>query len=416
MLNCIIDILMDPNSDKKLYPIMRKSKNRAEIAKKLISTYGITDLQADVISGFKMYQFSKESLSNYKEEQKKLKKEIDGLYKKIHDDSIIDREMIQEFEEAKKKYGTPRVSEIIDIEDDAISDEPYDIIITKKGYIKKVRQDYECSGNVESGDKIIDHIIIKNNEKLLLFDSAGKVYLLPVNDIPAFPLEAVGNDISNYIKSTNKIIKIIKCPSDDELNDNLILVTKKGYIKRTKFSNFASVTKNGLIGMSLKEIDGEKDSLVDVIKIKKNRDILIYTQNGMALRFNTKEIPLTLRMSNGVIGIKLDDDDKVLGLHLIKPKKKYLVILTNKGNGKKIKIEKLGESTRAGNNYKLIALDSKEKILDTVQCDDSDIISILFNNRIDEFNCDDIKVSTKIAKGKKITSCKRGEQIIGLSV
>ena len=414
MLNCIIDIISRPDSDKKLYPIMRKSKNKAEIAKKLIKEFGITDLQADVISNFKMYQLSIESLATYKAQKEELDKLTKRLYKEIHDDSVIDAEMIKEFEEAKKKYKTPRKSEIIDVEDEAIDEELYDIIITKKGYIKKVLHDYECSSKIEPGDKITNHIIIQNNEDLLLFDSKGKVYSLPVSDIPAFPLEAVGNDINNYVNISNKIIKILRKPSEEEYDNYLIMVTKKGFIKKSKFVNYASVKKNGLIAMSLKEIDNEKDSLIDVIQIKKDKDILIYTSNGKAIRFNTKEIPTTLRMASGITAIKLDDEDKVLGIHPI-VKKKYLVLMTDKGNGKKVEIDSCTKTSRAGKDYKLITLDSKEKIVDTVQCDDKDEISILFNNRIETINAKDIKLSTKIAKAKKLVTCKKSEQIIGIT-
>ena len=415
MLNCIIDIISRPDSDKKLYPIMRKSKNKAEIAKKLIKEFGITDLQADVISNFKMYQLSIESLATYKAQKEELDKLTKRLYKEIHDDSVIDAEMIKEFEEAKKKYKTPRKSEIIDVEDEAIDEELYDIIITKKGYIKKVLHDYECSSKIEPGDKITNHIIIQNNEDLLLFDSKGKVYSLPVSDIPAFPLEAVGNDINNYVNISNKIIKILRKPSEEEYDNYLIMVTKKGFIKKSKFVNYASVKKNGLIAMSLKEIDNEKDSLIDVIQIKKDKDILIYTSNGKAIRFNTKEIPTTLRMASGITAIKLDDEDKVLGIHPIVKNKKYLVLMTDKGNGKKVEIDSCTKTSRAGKDYKLITLDSKEKIVDTVQCDDKDEISILFNNRIETINAKDIKLSTKIAKAKKLVTCKKSEQIIGIT-
>ena len=166
----------------------------------------------------------------------------------------------------------------------------------------------------------------------------------------------------------------------------------------------------------MKNSKESKDSLVDVIAIKKTKDVLLYEANGQAIRFSTKDIPTTLRMSYGVIGIKVDenDDDKVIGMTVIDKSKKYLAILTDKGNGKKVLIENCEKVGRNTTTYGLIKLDDKEKIVAIKAVDEDDTVDIMFNNRIETLNVNEIPTTTKLAKGKKLVGCKKGEQIIAM--
>ena len=191
MLKCIIDIITDPKSDKVLSNIMRKSKNKSEIEKKLIKEYGITDLQAEVIADFKYSQLSIESLKRYKEEKKVIEKEISVLYDKLHDESIINEEMIEEYKEAKKKFGIPRQSQVIDLDDaDFVPEEPCMIVITKKNSVKKIHEEYGSIGNIESGDKVVECIKTNNKDCLLIFDSKGVYGKSFTLNLYTFPLES----------------------------------------------------------------------------------------------------------------------------------------------------------------------------------------------------------------------------------
>ena len=412
MLEAIIKIVSDPKSDKVLNKIFRDSENAKEVAKKLIKTYDITDLQAKTISDFKYSKLCKSSLAKYKEDFKKIEKEMKKISKIVHDESLIEKEMIEEFKEAKEKYGIPRKSKLVKPKHEEINDKDYIILITKKGYIKKLNTDFDNIGALEQGDKVVDSLTINNTESLLIFDISGKCFKLPVNDLLVTPLESVGYDIGNYIKTKDRPVKIIKMPSKKKSNNKLIFVTKNGIVKKSDLSNYIGATKNGLIAISLKSSKDDKDYLVDVI-LQSNKDIIIYTANGMCTRFNTKEIPTTLRTSSGVIGIKLTDDDKVIGMCTMEDKD-YLAIVTDKGNAKKVKVKNCILTSRAAEGYKLIAVEDKEKIVGLKLCDKDDKVDVFLNNRIETYPVNEFKELTKIAKGKKLVSCKRGEQIISI--
>lgn len=414
MLKCILSIVSKPGADKELINIMRTSANRAEIAKTLIKKYGITDLQADVISDFKYSNLSKESLKRYAEEAKQLEKEMKEIYEVIHDDEIIDKQIIEELKECKEKYGHPRLSKVIQVRDENYV-EPSDhmVVITKRGMVKKLPFDTEEIGVLEPGDKAINQLLINNRDELLVFDNVGKCYNLKVSDLLDTSINSVGYNLSSYINTNNKIVTMLRKPKETD-DSSLVFVTKSGMVKKSELGNYSNVNKAGLIGITLKEFDDKaKDKLVDVILLgKRNKDILIYTANGKAIRFNTKEIPTTLRMSSGVIGIRLGDDDTVIGMNVIDKSKDYLVMVTEKGNAKKVVIENCSRTARATEGYTLITLDDKEKIAGMKAVDKDDTVDIYFNNRIETINVSDIKEATKLAKGKKTVTCKKGEHII----
>ena len=416
MLSVIIEIISKKDSDKKLMSIMRGSKNKQEVIDKLIKEFKITDVQAYTIAQFQYVQLNKEAIKNFKEEKKKIKEEMDELYNIIHDDDYLDKEIIEELNECKEKYNTPRRCNIIKIKDkDYVEDTNHIVIFTKKGMIKKIPDNIDEVGMLEQGDKVVSHIKVNNRDSLLVFDSIGKCYNLSVNDIISSSLDSLGYDITNYIKTENKIVSVIKLPEEDEYNKSIIFVTKNGIIKRSELGNYVNATKSGISGITLKKSKTDKDKLVDVIITKKkSADLMIYTENGKCIRFGLKEVPITLRVSSGVIGIKLDDDDKVIGIDLLDKNKKYLAIITTKGNGKKVLIDKCEKTNRALTGYTLINVDEKEKIVGMKAINENDSIDIIFNNRIETILESDLKKSTKIAKGNKIVKCKNGEQIIAV--
>ena len=417
MLLCIERILSNPKSDKINMEIARKSKNRSEIITKLMKQWDITDLQADVIADFKQYQYSKESLNKFKDERERIEDRLDVIYDLIQDDNLIDDEIITELKECKKKYGEPRKCPVITVRgDDYVEETDHVIVITKRGLIKKLPYEKGITevGNLEPGDKAVDMIVVNNTEELLVFDNIGKCYTIAVNDITSDGFESIGYPISNYIKTDNKIVKIMKRPDEDD-KGYFVFLTKYGFIKKTDVNNYRNINKNGLIATLLKKVNDDiTDELVNVEYIKKNKDILIYTTNGMALRFNTKTVSKTLRNTYGVIGIKLNGDDEVLGFNIIDKDKEFLVIITNKGNGKKIKLKNLDESKRTDTGCILINLDNKEKIIGMKAINKDDNVHIFFNNRLVSLDAKDIPTATKIAKAKKIVTCKKGEHIISI--
>lgn len=415
-LECIVKILSKPDFDEKIDKISRVSEDTEDLIKRTMKAFDINYIQATVIAGFKPSQRTKKSLKAYKEEKAKLDIALKKQYELIHDDSLIDEIIIQELDECKKKYSMPRRCKLVKVKQEKdVEDTDHMIVVTKRGLIKKLPFDTTEIGALEAGDKVTNQILINNKDSLLLFDKVGKCYKLKVSDMIDTPLAGVGVDISSYINTEHKIVNIMKMP-DEKDKGYFIFATKNGNVKKSEFGNYLNANKGGLTAISLKNSKESKDSLVDVIAIKKAKDVLLYEANGQAIRFSTKDIATTLRMSYGVIGIKVDenDDDKVIGMTIIDKSKKYLAILTDKGNGKKILTENCEKVGRNSDPYSLIKLDGKEKIVSIKPVDEDETVDIMFNNRLETLNVNDIPTMTKIARGKKLVSCKKGEQIIAM--
>lgn len=417
MLEVVVSFLSDPKNDKMLATMSRSAANKKELVQNLIKKLKLTDVQAEVIAEFKQYHFSKENIKRCKEDLKDVTEKLKYVEDRVEHEEYIDEEIIQEMDEGIKKYGRPRVCKVIKVDDpNVIDDTLYRITMTKHGYVYKNLPEAEI--NLESGDKIADVIDIENDRFILVFDNKGKCYRLPVNDIPVTTSDSnSGIDLVNYINLTQgKVIKILPLEDKYSSKDYFLFVTKGGMIKKTLCSNYVNANKRGLMAIDLKSDDKSSDIVVDVLYINKNKEIMIYTSHGNATRFNTKEVNETMRMTVGMIGIKLGKSDKVVGIDIVKKDQDYLVVLTNKGNGKRVKMDNCPASPRSKySSYQLITVSDDEDIIGLLPISNSDKkIDVLFNNRIETIKVKDIKATTKIAKGEKLVKVKRGEQILGI--
>lgn len=425
MKQTVENILRQPESDKVILGIMRNNKGKKQQIDALIKKYSqfkLTELQAKVILEWRLTQYSEESIERFSKEVKELKVALAEAKANIFDKARIDTEIERDMDEGIKKYGRERVSKLIEVKDENhVVDKDYLLVVTKKGFVKKFDKDLvdegaDNVGALEQGDKVLHLLDINNKSSMLVFDSKGKCYKVPVNNIEPTPISSIGSVLSSYINTENKIVSIMKMPEENESENSLIFITKNGIIKKSLLSNYMSVNKSGLIAIGVKNTkNDEDDSLVDVIILgKRNKDILIYTENGKAIRFNTRTIPTTLRMSSGVNGIKLKDDDSVIGMKIIEKDKKYIVVATNQGNGKRYLIDDLEKSERGKEGSNLIRVKDKEKIIGIKTVDDKDTIDFIFNNRTETIKVKEVPKLTLISAGKKIVDIKRNEQLINI--
>lgn len=416
ILEALIKIVPTSKFDKKMIPLMRNSNNRSEIIDALINGFELTDLQAENISDMKLYQLSVENINSWKKELNDLLSKSKYLEEILSTPERIDEIIIDELRNGIKKFGFKRRSNIIKIDtEDYVPDIDYIIIFTKKGFFKKIEKNtFSNAGYINKDDYIVDTIEINNKDFLLLFDDKGKAYTIPVRELPVTDIKSGGLDLKTYCDCSN-IVSIMRKYNEDKLIYSkdpiyLVFITENGTVKKSLYKNFSSNFK-GLIGIKLK-----KDKLIEVKMIKGDKNIIIYTENGLGIRYDTSEIPESLRMSMGVNGIKLDEDDRVLGMSVIDKRSRYLIIVTNKGNGKKCLLHTLESGKRADKNYKLITLNDDEKLfyVKTID-DDQNIIEYLTNNNKENLNISTVPELTRIARGKKIIPIKRGEYLIGLT-
>ncbi|MEI2419220.1 DNA gyrase C-terminal beta-propeller domain-containing protein, partial [Arthrospira platensis SPKY2] len=415
LLEAIVTILDKKGGYEELVKIGAKSRNRTDMIEKLISKFKLTDIQAEALADMRLYKISIENKENYKKDLKKAKQMEKEIKSILEDDEGLDKLIIEELKYFKKQYCFGRKSNIISCSDiNEIPESKHIIALTKEGYIKKLDINYSGIGDIEQGDYITQLFKANNTDELLIFDSLGTAYSLPV-----FGIENTGKKkgikIDKLIKIPSKaeVVSMIVKPTSKEIENSdkmlyLTFATKDGIVKKSLLKYYVGAGASGIIGINL----AEKDKLVSVILMKGDKNIILYTQHGKYIKYNTEDISETKRVSKGVIGIKLAKDDIVVGLEALNKNKNYVVILTNKGNGKKCLLRNFDVSKRGTAGNQLIKLGSGEEIRVVMSARSANSIDIYTYEEILELNVEDIPEMLKITPGKKILKLGRKNDIL----
>lgn len=407
ILKVMIDICSNGKLVTEIINKIRKS-HKDDIIDMLHKKYDISTLQAKSIANMKVAQFSASSLDEYKVEKRVLEAEIDEYEKLISKPKKIDKIIIGELEEAISKYNKPRMCRVVKYkkegEFDSIPNIDYLLVFTKNSFIKKINAKKKDIGKLNEGDEPVETVSINNRDSVVLFDDKGIIHTLNVWDIPESDKNSKGLSISQFIRVQGKIVSVFAKSTIDK--GNFIFITKLGMIKKTDVKNFSFTSS--IISMVVK--DG--DNLVSVKYTKENNDVIIFTKKGNGTRFHTDEITATNRMTSGVIGINLTDDDIVLGMAMVGKTDTHFAIVTARGFGKMVELDDLNTTKRRGNVLRLIQLVPSDEVVDLIPCDmNSNFMVCLLNGSFDVCS-DDFHVLTRNHYGKKMIGVRRGDMIV----
>lgn len=392
---------------------IRSSKNKSDAKVNLVDKYDFTIEQAEAIVMLQLYKLTNTDVVVLEERSEKLKELIKECEKILNDENELKSVMKGELREIKKKYATPRKTEIkseiteIKIDElDMISKDDFIVCISKTGYVKKISlKSYNSSNTqelpaVKENDYIEGFYKINNIDTIVLFTNLGNFLYLPVRDIQEAKYKDLGTHISNYIKVSDDE-KIIRSIGVDKFDDTLITaVTKNGMIKKMRLKDFAVSRYSKPITMfKLKDDD-------EVVSVSNNsgKDTVIITNSGYALRFNTDEIPEFGLKAGGVKAIKLSDDDAVSSAFVISENKEYLAIFTDKNTAKRIKVEDIEMSSRAKKGSLIIKSPKSKKysIFKVFNISSKSIVGIV-DGSIGYLKSSDINIMDKQSVGSVIT-------------
>ncbi|MDD4282880.1 MAG: DNA topoisomerase IV subunit A [Bacilli bacterium] len=333
---------------------IRASKNKADAKDNLVKQFGFSELQADAIVMLQLYKLTNTDVTELIEENKNLQLIIKGLEEILNDEEKLKFVMKEELRKIKKEYAIPRKTEIKDeiteIKIDPtqmIPKEDCIVVVTNDGYVKRVSpRSYKASEKETTMMKDNDYVIglynLNTLDTVLLFTNLGNYLYLPVADIPDLKWGELGKHISNIITTTagENIIGSIPVTNFDD-NQVVTIFSKNGMIKRTNLSEFKVQRYSKPIScMKLKKGD-------EVVNICTNNgeDIFISTKNGYGLRYKTEEVSVIGIKAAGVKSIDLKNDEVVNG-HTF-TNEDYLVVVTDKGTAKRVKLTDIKYLTRA---------------------------------------------------------------------
>lgn len=392
--------------------IIRSSKTEAIAKEALMKNFGLSDKQSQAILDMRLRRLTGLEREKLEEEYEALIKEINRLKEILANERLVYEILKNELLEIKEKYGDKRRTRImpsaeeIEIED-IIEEEDAVITLTHFGYIKRTPE-YTYKTQKRGGKGIIalttreedfveDLYITSTHDTILFFTNKGKVYSLKAYEIPEGGRQAKGTAIVNLLnisgdEKVNAIIPINKNTKED----NLILITKNGIIKKTKLENFENIRRNGLIAIGLKE----DDELIAVRKTDGNREIIVVTKKGMSIRFDEKDVREMGRTAMGVKAITLNEGDKVVTMELIEEGKNLLVISEN-GFGKRTPLDEYKTQNRGGKG--LITYNIKPKTGDIVSAkvvdDNDEIMMISMSGTIIRIVAKDISIMGRATQG-----------------
>ena len=413
VLNTLIFILQGKNGEKTL-SIIKKAETSEEIQRELMREFKITSLQAKSVSNMRLTAFSKKSFKEYKEEFAQLDEEVENLLKLSKSSKKIDKLIRKELEEGIKLFGSDRKSNIVQFTDKKIvKDTDHVLVFTHFNKVKKLNKDIEALGQFDQGDKPIEALRVNNKSSVMIFDQMGKVNKIDVADVISTDISNTGMPLSDMIDIHGKLIKVIPVPSKDEqakLNlDNIfiLMISKKGIIKKTSFSNFVNI-KRDLTAAVL----GDDDEIIDVKLINGNKQIIIYTAKGKGVRITTKDVKETGRISMGVKALDLKDDDHVLGMNVIGRKDKYIFVVTSKGRLKKCTLDTFALMKRNVTPLVLSSLNKGEVIEFITSAAGNELYTIYTSKDIHNVVLADVPELTRLAQPKKMISVPTGDNII----
>jgi DNA gyrase subunit A len=328
-------------------------------------------LQAEHILEMTLSRLTRLGRSNLEEELATLREEIAELQAILADEGKLLGVIKSEMGEIREKFAEPRRSQVtfdvgdLDIED-LIEDEELIVTMSAKGYVKTMAADvFRTQGRggrgvagakVRDEDYIVHIIHTSAHAYLLFFSSRGRVYRLKAHEIPMKDRTARGTAIVNLLPlQPGETIQSIIDTRDYETNRYLFFCTKKGQVKKTKFTEYDSSLRAGLIAVNLK--DG--DELVKVIPTNGADDIFLVSRNGTAIRFSEEDVRAMGRAAAGVRGMKMREGDEVVSCDVARDEATILLV-TDAGYGKRTQLDRFNRQGRGGQGVRGIKLTAKK--------------------------------------------------------
>lgn len=403
----------------EIIKIIRSSYDDNEIKGIFLEKFGLTDLQSQAILDMRLKRLSGLEIEKLNAENKELEETITYLLSILNSDEKLIDLIETELNEIKEKYGDERRTKLapdegeIDIEE-LIEEEDILITLTNDGYIKRLPVDtYKVQNRGGKGisaantkeDDYIKRIMTTNtHEDLLFFTSFGRVYSLKGYAIPEGSRTSRGQAIINILSlnSGEKITEIMPL-SELKEEDQIVLQTQNGKIKKTDADNFTSIQRNGIIAIGLEE----GDKLISARHIEKEEELIISTKNGMTIQFNTEDVRSMGRQARGVRAIKLAKDDEVVAMN-IRGEETYLLVVTENGFGKKTSFNNFKNQNRGGKGIRCHKVTEKTGfVVDTIPVDiDEDIMMVSLRGDIIRIRAKDVSTTGRNTMGVTLKNMK----------
>lgn len=412
--------------------IIKKSKTTEDAMSGLMSVFSLTEIQAKAILDMRLQRLTGLEIDKLKNELIEVRKFIQECKEIL---ASHDRKLgiiLNELKDIRDRFGDERKSELslsddLDIEDeDLIPEEDVIITVTNRGYVKRMTVDtYRAQNRGGKGvsganmleDDFIERILYtSSHDTLLFFTNFGKVYRLRAFQIPYSTRTARGLPIVNLLnfEDNEKLAAVVNINKDEDLDGYLLFCTKSGTVKKTEISQFRNIRTNGIKAIILKD----DDELIEVAVTDGEKDIIIGTSNGKAIRFSESDIRPMGRISAGVRGILVEDGEQAIGMAIVNTDGDEIVIVTENGYGKRTNVDAFRVQIRGGKGVKAINMTEKNGkmvSLSTVRGDE-DLIVVTDKGMVIRTHLDQILTVGRDTQGVSVIRLNEGHKAATIAV
>jgi len=415
--------------------LIRGSNTPDDAREGLITQFGLSDLQARAILGMTLRRLTGLERDKIKDEFEALMKTIDYLNSLLADEGLRMQIIKDELLEIKEKYGDERKTEMVHSSaemntEDFIEDEDVVITISHEGYIKRTplteyrRQGRGGKGSLGSNSRdadFIEHLLIASNHNyMLFFTESGQCFWLRVFEIPEGTRTSKGRAIQNIInipkeENIKAYIKLISLKDKEYLENNyIIMCTRKGTIKKTSLEAYSRPRANGINAINI----NEGDSLLEASLTSGNSEIVMALKSGRAIRFNEATVRPMGRTATGVRGISLDsDNDEVVGMISIDNPETTVLVVSEKGYGKRTDIDDYRVTNRGGKGVKTLNVTDKTGNLVAIKgvTDNEDLMIINKSGIIIRIAISELRTMGRATQGVRLITLKGNDEIASVA-
>ncbi|OFZ36830.1 MAG: DNA gyrase subunit A [Bdellovibrionales bacterium RIFOXYD12_FULL_39_22] len=407
--------------------LIKSAEGPTEARDQLMSQYKLSEKQAQAILEMRLQRLTGLERDRIVKDYEDTLREIEGLERLLASEELIKQEMKREFQEILEKHGDERRTEIVGQVDDIdivdmIKQEDVIVTTTHKGYIKRMAIDtYKTQKRggvgVKGADALEDDFynkifIADTHAIILFFTNRGMVFAKHVYNIPEAVRTAKGRNIANLIPipSDEKIMEVLCLPAEIE-NKFLMFATAKGVVKKSELSEYTNIKQNGIRALKLQ--DG--DYIVSVRVTDGLKDVLLCSTAGKIIRFPETDCRPLGRVSQGVKGISIEEDEKIIGMEIIDDNVEILSITEN-GYGKRTVSADYRKQSRGGKG--IIAMKLTEKNGDIIDIkpvtDKDDLMIITDKGQVVRTSIAGISLMGRTTQGVRIIKVKEGEKVVAV--
>nr|WP_067061692.1 DNA gyrase subunit A [Mucilaginibacter sp. L294] len=420
---------------EEVIKLIRASSTPDEAREGLISQFGLSDIQARAILDMTLRRLTGLERDKIRDEFDALMKTIEYLKSILADEGLRMQIIKDELIEIREKYGDERKTEMVHSSaemqtEDFIEDEDVVITISREGYIKRTslteyrRQGRGGKGAIGSNSRdadFIEHLLIASNHNyMLFFTESGQCFWLRVFEIPEGTRTSKGRAIQNIInipkeENIKAYIKLKSLKDKDYLENNFIIMcTRKGVIKKTSLEAYSRPRANGINAINI----NEGDSLLEATLTTGSSEIVMALQSGRAIRFNESTVRPMGRTATGVRGISLDsDNDEVIGMISIDDKETTVLVVSEKGYGKRTDIDDYRVTNRGGKGVKTLNITDKTGKLVAIKgvTDKEDLMIINKSGIIIRMAISELRTMGRATQGVRLITLKGNDEIASVA-